>query len=245
MKNNKKRFLMALSDFFKRNKNKITSLAAASAIIAGLPTLANADEMPNAEEMQNNEIVHIVKEGETLGKIAEFYLHDASKYEEIADYNGIEDSSLIFPNQVVRIPTGPKVENPEFEPDRIYVVKEGDGLYCIVNTMLGLKTQEAVDKLATYNNLEDPNCLYVGQILLIPCKKKLEQVQQRNYTEQYNRMGERLHQQQECYKPCELIPVCGEPIYCYDPCENVVNIYYPVPEPCEVHHHCHSMSPHH
>ncbi len=103
--------------------------------------------------------------------MAEFYLHDESKYEEIADYNGIEDSSLIFPNQVVRIPTGPKVE--------------------------------------------DPNCLYVGQILLIPCKKKLEQVQQRNYTEQYNRMGERLHQQQECYKPCE------------------------------VHQHCHSMSPHH
>ena len=54
----------------------------------------------------------------------------------------------------------------------------------------GLKNQEAVDKLATYNNLSDPNRLSVGQVLLIPSIDKLLNVQQRDYSEQYNKMGD-------------------------------------------------------
>ena len=57
----------------------------------------------------------------------------------------------------------------------------------------GLKNQEAVDKLATYNNLSDPNRLSVGQVLLIPSIDKLLSVQQRDYSEQYNKMGDILY----------------------------------------------------
>ena len=57
----------------------------------------------------------------------------------------------------------------------------------------GLKNQEAVDKLATYNNLSDPNRLSVGQVLLIPSIDKLLNVQQRDYSEQYNKMGDILY----------------------------------------------------
>ena len=62
--------------------------------------------------------------------------------------------------------------------------------------------QESVDKLATYNNLSDPNRLSVGQVLFIPTVEKLLAVQQRDYSEQYNRMGEILNRKPNCPCPC-------------------------------------------
>ncbi len=47
----------------------------------------------------------MVKKGDTLAKIAERYLGDASKYKELAKENNIKDPDRIYPGQEIRMPS--------------------------------------------------------------------------------------------------------------------------------------------
>ena len=186
----------------KNNTRRLLSLALAGTIIAGAKT-ATAKAEGHATITYNQEACtdYIVKEGDTLGKIAKKYFGNAAYYEYIANYNNIEDANTIFPGQVIKIPDTwlyqPTCPNQtytyNYTNDNTYVVQKGDTLYCIARVQYGLKNQEAVDKLATYNNLSDPNRLSVGQVLLIPSIDKLLSVQQNDYSEQYNKMGDILY----------------------------------------------------
>lgn len=213
---------------------KVLSFVLAGTVVAGAPVVAHADnsneERIIEEEMETTN--YVVKEGDTLGKIAEKFYGNAAYYEQLAAYNHIDYCSLIFPGQIITIPKTLTVENNivynyennevvvnAYEADKTYTVKEGDTLYCIVRTQYGLTNQEAVDKLATYNGLSDPNRISRGQVLLIPCVEKLLQVVQNDYTDEYNRMGWILNHPNGC-KPCETyIPVCP-PMPCQPmPCQ--------------------------
>jgi len=49
-------------------------------------------------------IVHVVKPGETLSKLAQFYYEDFKKFPIIAKYNGLEDATQLRVGQEIRIP---------------------------------------------------------------------------------------------------------------------------------------------
>lgn len=217
----------------KRTK-KILSLALAATLVSGAHTTAHAEV--------GNYITYTVEDGDTLGKIAYKYYGNASYYENLAEYNNMEDANVLSIGQEIKIPSNlplvmdynydnnEVVVNP-YEEDETYTVKEGDTLFCIVRVQYNLTNQEAVDKLATYNNLEDPNKLEVGQVLYIPCIEKLEQVVENDYTEQYNRMGYILNHKEEdkcvnvCHPKVIYVPIIIDPYLCADPyldCDKVL-----------------------
>lgn len=236
------------------NTRKLLSFVLASTIIAGAPAASNAEEIKSEVsiyETNKDTITYTVKEGDTLGKIAKRYFGNECYYEELAKYNNLIDPNVLSVGQVINIPNDllsllSLEYSKDYECDKTYTVKEGDTLYCIVRVQYGLTNQEAVDKLATYNNLSDPNCLYNGQVLLIPCKDKLMEVKQNDYSEQYNAMGYRLyHQENKCEKPTKIIiNPCGTYEQVFVPCEGWV-YYYPVFVPYDnvEHGHCPILKP--
>lgn len=212
----------------KRTK-KILSLALAATLVSGAHTTAHA------EAEVGNYITYTVEDGDTLGKIAYKYYGNASYYENLAEYNNLEDANVLSIGQEIKIPSNLPLVNYDYEEnevvvnsyeeDQIYTVQEGDTLFCIVRVQYNLTNQEAVDKLATYNNLEDPNKLEVGQVLYIPCVEKLQQVVENDYTEQYNEMGYKLNhkEKEDCKKVCcpkiIYVPIIIDP---YLECDKVL-----------------------
>lgn len=201
----------------KNNTKRILSFALAGTIVSGAQVCAHAnEEIPNKTQIAtiNNETIYTVKEGDTLGKICAKYYGNAGYYELLAEYNHLENPNvlsigekLVIPNsllELMNVEYTETYEDTNYPPDKTYTVKTGDTLYCIVNVMYGLTNQEAVDKLATYNNLSDPNRISLGQVLLIPCVEKLNNVVQNDYTDEYNRMGYILNHMND--EPSVCIP---------------------------------------
>ena len=177
----------------KESTKKLLSFALASTLVAGVPVAAHADNTVSIKgvvEEAGDIVFYTVKDGDTLGKIAERYYGDAAYWEQLAAYNNMQYPSKLAIGQAVLLPRYlpmleyapcvPTQDNQEatvvvdnYAEDSTYTVKKGDTLYCIVRVQYGLTNQEAVDKLATYNGLSDPNRLSVGQVLYIPCIEKL------------------------------------------------------------------------
>ena len=238
----------------KNSTKKLLSFALAGTVVAGAnATVAHAADMycnPNTvieQTCDDNAFVYTVEDGDTLGKIAERFYGNSGYWEQLAAYNHMQFPSrlsigdkIVIPSTLPMIidyvpctpttPTAPAVGQTQVESvpcypaDGTYTVQEGDTLYCIVRVQYGLTNQEAVDKLATYNGLSDPNRISAGQVLLIPCVEKLQQVKQNDYTEEYNRMGWILNHPNGC-KPCEPKPCDPKPCDpwfvpnpCYNPC---------------------------
>ena len=134
----------------KNNTKRFLSLALAGTVISGVPVAAVAnDEVAGTIQTQESakEFNYIVKEGDTLGKIAETFFGNAAYYELLAKYNNLEDPGLIFLGDVIVIPetllellnveygvnTQEELVENNWEADKTYTVKDGDTLYCIVN----------------------------------------------------------------------------------------------------------------
>ena len=233
---------------------KLLSLALAGSLVVGVPVTAHAaDDTKEGVAIEDTleTTNYIVKEGDTLGKIAEKFYGNSGYWEQLAEYNKMERPSELYPGQIVTIPNklsviydyGNNVVNTEvnvYPEDKTYTVKEGDTMYCIVRVQYGLTNQEAVDKLATYNNLGDPNRISRGQVLLIPCLEKLQAVVQNDYTAEYNRMGWILNHPEGCKpckpcKPCDPKPCDPKPCVpgCPQPTEYILVPVYPEPvQPC-------------
>ena len=223
---------------------RVVSFALAGTVVAGVPVVAHADNT-NTDDVVVEEVVettnYIVKKGDTLSQIAEQFYGNAAYYPALARYNHIANPSLIYAGQIITIPKNLSMNyydynsnevvivtpTPETEEEKTYTVKSGDTMYCIVRVQYGLTNQEAVDKLATYNGLSDPNRIYAGQVLRIPSKEKLLQVVQNDYTAEYNRMGWILNHPNGC-NPCRPVNPCNGWLPGYP-------ILVPMcpPEPCE------------
>lgn len=70
--------------------------------------VAKVEEDIETPESGQEPVFHTVAEGETLRGIAEEHLDAAARYQEILDANKpmLIDPNLIYPGQVLRIPTG-------------------------------------------------------------------------------------------------------------------------------------------
>lgn len=107
-------------------------------------------------------ITYVVKTGDTLSNIAKDY---CTNYQNLANLNNIENTNLIYPNQILQIC-----------PSNLYTVKAGDTL-----SKIAIKFGTSYQEIARVNNISNPNIIYVGQILIIPCtapSKKIYTVKQ-------------------------------------------------------------------
>ena len=98
---------------------------------------------------------YTVKSGDTLSGIAAKY---GTTYQEIAKDNGIDNPSIIYPGQVLKIYTK-SVEPPAYQT---YTVKSGDTLSEIA-ARYGMTYQ----KIASDNDIRNVNMIRVGQVLKI------------------------------------------------------------------------------
>lgn len=107
-------------------------------------------------EVEEDFINYTVKLGDTLYTIAQNY---GLTVNDIIEYNNL-GTTLITPNQVIKIPTTTSDNNNE----NIYTVKPGDTLYSIAQ-----QTGATIDEIKLLNNLPN-NTLSIGQQLKIPTK---------------------------------------------------------------------------
>ena len=108
--------------------------------------------------------------GKTI-KVIEGNLKDSVAYRTIS-INGKYIRGYGIPDYASKVikPTSPVVTNPpkEEEPqEEIYVVKSGDTL-----SSIAAKYGTTYQKLAEYNNISNPNYIYIGQKIRIPKKEE-------------------------------------------------------------------------
>ena len=105
-------------------------------------------------EEEKNEINYVVKKGDTLSKIASKY---GTTYQVLASYNNIKNPNKIYVGQIIKIPKKDAIIPTS------YIVKKGDTLSKIAS-----KYGTTYQVLASYNNIKNPNKIYVGQVIKIP-----------------------------------------------------------------------------
>lgn len=101
-----------------------------------------------------SETTYTVVKGDTLSGIASKY---GTTYQTLASYNGIADPDKIYPGQVIKIPNGSTSSSSV-----TYTVQKGDTL-----TAIAKKYGTTINKIASDNNIANPNKIYTGQKLII------------------------------------------------------------------------------
>ena len=116
---------------------------------------------------------YVVQWGDTLSSIARQF---GTTVQAIVDANNIANPNLIYAGQTLIIPggnppppppPGPTVTPPPPPPPTgncTYTVRPGDTLYAIA-----LRNNTTIAVLVQLNGIANPNLIYVGQVLQLPC----------------------------------------------------------------------------
>ncbi len=132
-----------------------------------MASLASAQGIPTATPEPVSSATYVVRQGETLYKIAvRFNL----TVKQLAEANGITNPALIYPGQTLKIPGASAVApSPTSQPTaappatETYTVQVGDTLYKIA-----VRFKTTTSALISLNNITNPNIVYVGQVLKVP-----------------------------------------------------------------------------
>jgi plastocyanin len=116
----------------------------------------------NSSSLHWNGCVHLVHFGETLSGIAVLYQTSAFS---LAQANGLRNPNLIFAGMALAVPCAPVSYVPPCSPTA-YMVLPGDDLFRI-----GLRFGLNQFTLAAYNGIPNPNLIFAGMRLLIPCSR--------------------------------------------------------------------------
>ena len=111
----------------------------------------NTNINSNTNRIKNADGTYTVKSGDTLSDIANDF---GINYLDLANWNNISNPNLISVGQVLKLNSSSNYIS--------YVVKSGDTLSAIAN-MYGT----TVNDLVNINNIENANCIYVGQVIYI------------------------------------------------------------------------------
>lgn len=192
----------------KYDKELISLVLAGTTLISANAFKANAEEEINYSEPvvivnENDEYSYIVRDGDTLSGISVMFYGNPKYYKSIAIKNKIEDPYIIYEGQTIQLPKRLNkffvYPYKEYEPDKLYTVQEEDYLFKIAKMFYENPNIDLINKLATYNDLEDPNIIEVDQTLLIPCIEKLECVIPYDYSLQYILLEYRVNNPGEEY----------------------------------------------
>ncbi len=114
---------------------------------------------------------YVVKPGDTLSAIARTY---NTSVVAIVAANNLTNPNLIYVGQTLVIPTGETTPPPATQPppttqpppsaDCTYTVQRGDTL-----SRIAVRYNTTVAQLAALNNISNPNLIYGGQVLKVPC----------------------------------------------------------------------------
>lgn len=107
---------------------------------------------------------HVVQQGETLTQIASQYNTTVANLLQVNP--DIEDPDEIQAGMNIRLPI---ILPPPPECYFEYQVKRGETLF-----RLAQRFNTTVNELVYYNSVRDPNLIYPGQILIIPCSEDEE-----------------------------------------------------------------------
>ncbi len=115
-------------------------------------------------EESGGEQTHVVQQGDTLYRIGLKY---GVSWQTLMNYNRMHDPNEIYAGQELKIPPGPS-EGASLSWDGVttYTVQHGD-ILSDIGLLFGLSWRE----VAAFNGLEDPNDIFVGQVLKIPTRK--------------------------------------------------------------------------
>jgi LysM repeat protein len=123
----------------------------------------NVTKTPSATQASACPATHVVQPGENLFRIALKYGLTINK---LAEANGITNPDQVAAGTKLKIPgcegTG---ETTEEGGDILHTVQPGENLYRIA-----LKYGLTWQKVATYNNITNPEAIFAGQVLRIPQK---------------------------------------------------------------------------
>ncbi len=114
---------------------------------------------PSPEDIKNV-IYYTVQRGDTLSKIASLY---GVTVEQIVELNNIQNPNLIYTGEVLKITTADKSNTePTSTTTTYYTVKRGDNLWRISR-----RYGTTISSIVMLNNIQNPNLIYPGQVLLI------------------------------------------------------------------------------
>lgn len=130
---------------------KLNNIQNPNLIYIGEKILITTSDKPNKEK----EILYTVKRGDTLYRISNKYGVSIS---DIVNLNNIKNPNLIYPGQVLKIVASSNLQGNSM----YYRVRRGDNLYRIAR-----RYRTSVRNLARFNNIQNPNLIYAGQILKI------------------------------------------------------------------------------
>jgi LysM repeat protein len=106
---------------------------------------------------------YVIQPGDTLSEIA---VRHGLTVAELAEANNIENPNLIIAGHVLQIPEPAKTETTTEPVDvegRHYIVREGDTL-----GEIALRHRKTVVELVVANDIENPNRIAPGQVIVIP-----------------------------------------------------------------------------
>ena len=129
---------------------------------------------------QSGVIYYTVQEGDTLTSIAQKY--DTTVHE-ITVTNSIVNPNLIYVGEVLKIyPGNRSIIKRKKVFTTTYIVQSGDTL-----TLIAIKFDTTVQEIAELNDLQNPNLIYVGEILKIPTNSRgnLSAPSSRHYIKTY------------------------------------------------------------
>lgn len=116
------------------------------------------------ESKHSEMIYYTVQNGDTLSGIAKKYNTTVS---ELALINNISNPNLIYAGQVLKIYTSSRpIVSRRKNFYRTYVVQKGDTL-----TLIASRFRTTVDELVKLNDIQNPNLIYVGEVIKVPITK--------------------------------------------------------------------------
>jgi LysM repeat protein len=118
---------------------------------------------PAPQTIYNFDCVHVVQYGEDLFRIA---LNYGTTVTALAQANNLANPGLIYAGESLRVPCGPVPTTPPPQTcvRATYVVPFGQDLFRI-GLMYGINPYA----LAAFNHIANPNLIYAGMTIEIPC----------------------------------------------------------------------------
>lgn len=114
-------------------------------------------------EKGGKEQTYVIASGDTLGSIAAKF---NTTIEELCKLNDIKDPNTIYAGQVLTLPGGEEDKDEDEGQTNSYIIASGDTLSGIAT-----KFNTTVEELCKLNDIEDPDVIYAGQVLILPEKK--------------------------------------------------------------------------